>query len=67
VVYGFECFHNFFDCAIFKLVVKYVLCKSGLRVIVSDTSYVFLMALFQVSTGLSHVNVLACFYVPLLL
>jgi hypothetical protein len=37
------------------------LCESGLRVIVSDISYVFLIALFEVSTGLSHVNVLACF------
>jgi hypothetical protein len=54
-------FHNFFDSAIIMLVVKYVLCESGLSAIISDISYVFLIALFQVSTGLSHVNVLACF------
>jgi hypothetical protein len=48
VVYGFELFHYFFDSAKFMLVVKYVLCESGLRVIVSDISYVFLIALFQV-------------------
>jgi hypothetical protein len=35
--------------AIFMLVVKYVLCESGLRVVVSDISYVFLIALFRVS------------------
>jgi hypothetical protein len=43
---GFELFHYIFDGTVFVLVVEYVLCKGGLKVIVSDISYMFLIALF---------------------